>query len=439
MRIRQHIYTRERRGIFSHTEGYDTIAASKGLSESFIKEFIHPYCSYAPSRSLHAENADWEDYPRGIIVAPYSSGHILLGQAVHVPRDFTGQRSAFFMHNYILPPDFDLSDTWEGVGIVDNISHVEFRTSYNITDGSVLPELDTLPIKPDMHLYGKPKSRQKLKAPYPEFSSSKLETTLTSLDITPTIFAKLLAHIAESIVGQKKTYVIVPVPPKEMTDYVLKLLKLIYHFLPKVSNRILGFCTYSREPVAMKGIHLNFQENIPHVSPHLKQNFVIDLKEKSADLGFFASYIYDRIWTGEQLRDTLFLKILDPESLSQESLIRIPEPLIQAGKNSESPESFVVLEILRKAALCLSTGQPINIRYLLGSYRLSLEANAKIMGKLKQMYRAYLTPPNYENIAYLFRLSPEGYLDEAGLKSYAAESNDSGIAFLKWAAETKQL
>lgn len=41
--IQQQMYTRERRGIFRSTEGFDTVANSKGLDASFIKRCCIPY------------------------------------------------------------------------------------------------------------------------------------------------------------------------------------------------------------------------------------------------------------------------------------------------------------------------------------------------------------------------------------------------------------
>lgn len=38
--IEQQMYTRERRGVFRTTEGFDTVAASPGLDPSFIKKYF---------------------------------------------------------------------------------------------------------------------------------------------------------------------------------------------------------------------------------------------------------------------------------------------------------------------------------------------------------------------------------------------------------------
>lgn len=49
--IEQQMYTRERRGVFRTTEGFDTVAASPGLDPSFIKKCFTPTVSMMLQRS----------------------------------------------------------------------------------------------------------------------------------------------------------------------------------------------------------------------------------------------------------------------------------------------------------------------------------------------------------------------------------------------------
>lgn len=44
--IEQQYYTRERGGLFSPTDGYDTVAKSPQLKLDYIKKNLHPLCSY---------------------------------------------------------------------------------------------------------------------------------------------------------------------------------------------------------------------------------------------------------------------------------------------------------------------------------------------------------------------------------------------------------
>ena len=92
-KIEQHMYSRVRAGVFRTSAGYDTIAASRGLSAEFIKNQIHPHCVYPQGANGEAV----------VSIAHFPCGRMLLGQAVFVPKDFTGLRSTFFLHNYILP------------------------------------------------------------------------------------------------------------------------------------------------------------------------------------------------------------------------------------------------------------------------------------------------------------------------------------------------
>lgn len=88
--IQQHFYTRERRGLYKNSAGYDTVAKSAGLSDAFVTKQIHPLCVYSGGGKP------------AFTLAHFPCGRMLFGRAVHIT-DFTGQRTAFFMHNYIFP------------------------------------------------------------------------------------------------------------------------------------------------------------------------------------------------------------------------------------------------------------------------------------------------------------------------------------------------
>lgn len=50
--ITQQMYTRERRGVYRATEGFDTVAKSESLDNNFVKKILHPFCLYdAPPSS----------------------------------------------------------------------------------------------------------------------------------------------------------------------------------------------------------------------------------------------------------------------------------------------------------------------------------------------------------------------------------------------------
>lgn len=50
--ITQQMYTRERRGVYRSTEGFDTVAKSESLDNNFVKKFCIPSASTMPRLSL---------------------------------------------------------------------------------------------------------------------------------------------------------------------------------------------------------------------------------------------------------------------------------------------------------------------------------------------------------------------------------------------------
>src|SRR3954453_13087301 len=102
-KIQQQLYTRERGGVFSSTDGFDTIAVSEGIDKAFVKKYLHPFCLYyAPKALTTSGQKEASLYPEAVTLFQPETGDMVIGQAVYVPADFTGQRSAYFMHNYVI-------------------------------------------------------------------------------------------------------------------------------------------------------------------------------------------------------------------------------------------------------------------------------------------------------------------------------------------------
>ena len=55
--IKQHYYTKSKRGLYCSTHGYDTVAKNEGLSDVFIKNYLHELCVNEISIA-HAEIKD---------------------------------------------------------------------------------------------------------------------------------------------------------------------------------------------------------------------------------------------------------------------------------------------------------------------------------------------------------------------------------------------
>ncbi|WP_408893037.1 hypothetical protein [Paenibacillus taichungensis] len=235
--IEQQLYTRERRGVFRTTEGFDTVAASPGLDPSFIKKVLHPYCVYdAPAELTGRSEKDETKFPPSIHLLHLESGEMILGQNVYQSADFTGLRSAFFAHNYVLSPERS-EEQMKQCGWLDAV----FATSYDIEQGTVLPSLHELPRAAGV-------------------GQSSPSQILSALKMDEVVFKRLLYAVMQAVATRRKVYIALDVPAEEVTAGAKGLLRLLYAALPYAFRRQLGFMTFAKEPQAKKGIHLQFVE-----------------------------------------------------------------------------------------------------------------------------------------------------------------------------------
>lgn len=237
--IQQQMYTRGRGGVFHSTDGYDTIAISRGLDKGFIKKHLHPFCLYSSPKKLAASGIkDASLYPEAVTLFQPETGDLVVGQAVFVPADFTGQRSTYFVHNYIIPPgrkEEFVRDSAQLFQIRD------FAESYDAALGQVLPEIEAA-------AHGE---RNIL---------AEKNSLLSELGISRGQFKQLLFAVMSSIAGKKKVYISLDVPVRVYTNYALRLLELLYLFLPYAHRRRLGVMTFTSEPAGMNYIHVMFFE-----------------------------------------------------------------------------------------------------------------------------------------------------------------------------------
>lgn len=139
--IQQQIYTRERSGLFRGTEGFDTVAASDGLDSVFIKKQLHPFCVYDAPAELASRAKEAAGYPPAIHLFHTDGGDTVLGRSIYQPVDFTGLRSAFLTHNYVIPA----ARRDEIVIDYSRYFEADYAEKYFQEIGRVLPELEHLP------------------------------------------------------------------------------------------------------------------------------------------------------------------------------------------------------------------------------------------------------------------------------------------------------
>ncbi|WP_025717315.1 GAP1-N2 domain-containing protein [Paenibacillus sp. 1-18] len=268
--IQQQMYTRERRGIFRSTEGFDTVANSKGLDASFIKKVLHPLCVYDAPAALTARGEKQESvYPEAIHLVRTESGDVVLGRSIYKAADFTGLRSAFFTHNYVIPAGHGESPSdykqWLNTSFVD---------AYDIEQGTELPELERLPGGS-------------------VFPSVDPSAVLTQLKLSEEVFKQLLYAVMMSATGRKKVYVALNVPVEAVASSAKLLLGVLYAALPYAFRNRIGFLTYALEPNSRKGIHLMFVEpfSLRPGDRNVDKDFVFDLSNNSRILNVDAEQV----------------------------------------------------------------------------------------------------------------------------------------------------
>jgi hypothetical protein len=321
--IGQQLYTRERRGLFRNSEGYDSIAKSPGLSDAFIKENVHPFCVYNPPKALQVYGVPPEDYPKAQTVVHFPDGSVLLGQAAYVPADFTGQRPAFFAHHYILPPEEART-----LDVIQALRETEFLTEYDIACGKELPALSALPPKIDKpeclnEAAGNAGFNDEIKGEGTAGTADERPTVIKNWDenpgdpaiqilerlgITREKFKKIIYFLLLSASGTKKTYIVTPVPAPETPSYARALLGALFPYLPSVLQGCLGFCTYSREPENKKGLHLIFldKDALRLGDPRTARDFVLDIgrnqfykPETNPEKSAYLSFLYNCVKQAE--------------------------------------------------------------------------------------------------------------------------------------------
>lgn len=240
--IQQQMYTRERRGIFRSAEGFDTVARSSGLEASFIKKVLHPFCQYeAPAELTARSEREAAAYPSALHLFHTETGETVLGRSVFQPADFTGLRSAFFTHHYVIPDGF-LEDehsayqTWLQASFADH---------YDIEEGVDLPQLPAIPVQADSQA---------------AISYKRAPTLLQELGIDEKVFKQLLYACISAAAGKKKVYIVLDVPVEQLSAKAEQLLFVLFGRLPYALRQVLGFVTYAKEPQSKKGLHLMFVE-----------------------------------------------------------------------------------------------------------------------------------------------------------------------------------
>jgi len=371
IRVEQQVYTRARSTLFKRGEGYGTLVKTAGLEAAFIRENVHPYCVY-PSGGAG---------PAVYTLVHFACGRMLFGRAIYKDKDFTGQRATFFAHNYILPPNI--------VGaVLSDIAQLQEMSFLDEWEGGELEEHMAFGL---LHMQ----------------AANSVSVYSDECDK----LAHLVNCIVESVRYGKRTYVLLP----EKIKSFWCLLAAIYHMLPEDIQHQLGFCTYAREPVNRKGLHLIFldrsvstknctrftgdfvidmeqDELLPCAIHDVRQGMTHNTSNVSAQT-FFATSAFWHIRTPHHAT-TLFLQEIEwldanLDKLTLHECASVPDKFLRQGKTSNNPELYVMLALLKTCASIVKKRTHLDLRYLFGSYNIS-EASRHRLVKIVEKFAASL-------------------------------------------------
>ena len=267
--IRQQIYTRGRRG-------YATIAKSPTLSDAFLKEKIHPYCFFGGNT-------------RALTLAHLSCGNFIFGQAVHVPKDFTGQRTAFFVHNLIFSAD-EAGNYFENI---ENFLRADFKISHDeeeifLSEISRDEKIFSSEISHDEKKFLNKFLHEEKNFSNEIFSNEiSREEKFFSFEFGEKIIDEIAQRVLESVIKSKKTYVIIPREIENKHEFACAALTKIYRKIPRDAKHLLGFCTNTREPEKRKNIHLIFCED--EIRGIDSSHFCVDLRARDVNFDEISS------------------------------------------------------------------------------------------------------------------------------------------------------
>ena len=256
--IQQHYFTRNIKGLYSNTPGYDTMAKSKGLSDDFIKDVLHPLCSYNPPIELtYAGNGNLDIFPQSVTCVHTEDGTVVLGRIIYTGTDSIGFRNTFFAHNYVIPKDEyeHLAKNSAKLLYVDS-----FAKKHNTSEGPELSEISELTFNKNIG----------------EFDRGDI--LFNKLKIDSTIYKKLLSALFLSSLNKKCIYVSLCVGASDFTACAKALMEKLLEGLPYELRKKIGFVTYSREVKKLQNVSIMFIE---------KGGIVLDEGEE------LESYIFD--------------------------------------------------------------------------------------------------------------------------------------------------
>lgn len=234
--IQQQYYTRSNNGIYSRTEGYDTVAKSKDLCDSFVRDTLHKICVYkAPYGSRYSDNIIQNRFPDAMTCVQPSTGELIIGRAVYKDLDFSGSRETYFVHNYIIPEE-------DKDSYIKDISRLLYIKDFAEEQGASeeLKELEELSLDSS------------------ELQSLSRRELLLKLKITEVVFKSMVFAVIKSAAENKRIYIILDLPFEELYKYSRLLLNYLLSSVPYHTRRRVGFTTYRGGEFGVDYLNITF-------------------------------------------------------------------------------------------------------------------------------------------------------------------------------------
>ncbi|MGH4138190.1 hypothetical protein [Clostridium sp.] len=243
--IQQHYYTREKSGLYSATPGYDTTSKSVGLEDKLIVEVLHNYCFYeAPFELIQEENLN--EYPKALMCFNIPYREMVIGCSSFAGKDYTGQRNRFLAHNYVVSKvqkEFYIRNPERIFYAEFKIPNLNYPVQDNYSQGSsetFLEELTDIPMDKQ------------------SYEISTVDKFFKKLRIQDSMYKKLLSACFDSVLNNRKIYIVLNVPAQELSKCSKRLMEFIYRGLPYVVRRKFGFITYVKDSKSKEYINLYF-------------------------------------------------------------------------------------------------------------------------------------------------------------------------------------
>lgn len=254
--IYEQYYTRDRRGVFSKTPGYDTVARSSGLDDDFILNTLHNLCFYSAPQSLAGEQ-EKNKYPKSLFYVNTEDGRTVIGQSIFAGKDYTKERFRYFTHCYVISDD----NRKKYIEDPDNIIYAAgFKEDYDIEMGSTIESVLQIKVDKSLDVFG------------------SFKEMLKAASIDRTIFINMIKACFDAASFNKRIYIILDF--NENTDKIERgILKYIYRSLPLAVRKKVGFITYVKQPEIKDLIHIEFihSEGAKKSTRWIKSGYVFDI------------------------------------------------------------------------------------------------------------------------------------------------------------------